>query len=260
MARELARPARIGYATRVRRAAPLERSIELIALIALASLASLAAACDEPRRRPWDQASDGAPPPVLTASPSSFLSPTSSLAASGAPASSSAATTGSSAEPAASGAPLLEPVAETPVPVGGPWVRCYGNFRVSGDPLKDVTRLGLLCGPENGMKRFSQQAIVGSVIEGHPGVTETLEARRGECYRIFAVAERTVSDLDVTVRSSREMAIAADHGEDAWPIVQPDRPFCVLEDDALRVEIAARRGQGRFAAEIWVLPAPKRAD
>jgi hypothetical protein len=144
--------------------------------------------------------------------------------------------------------------------VGGPWVRCYGDFRLSGDPLKDVTRLGLLCGPENGMSRLSPQAIVGNVVEGQPAVSETFQARRGECYRIFAVASPTVTDLDVTVRSSRDMAIAADHGEDAWPIVQPDRPFCALEDDALRVEISARRGQGRFAAEVWVLSAPKRAD
>jgi hypothetical protein len=110
------------------------------------------------------------------------------------------------------------------------------------------------------MRRLSQQAIVGSVLEGQPPVSETFSARRGECYRVFAAAEPSVLDLDVAVRSSRDAAIAADHGEDAWPIVQPDRPFCVLEDDTLKVEISARRGQGRFAAEVWVLPRPDRAD
>jgi hypothetical protein len=110
------------------------------------------------------------------------------------------------------------------------------------------------------MKRLSPQTIVGSVAEGQPGVSEVLEARRGECYRVFAVAEPTVTDLDVTVNSSHDMTVAADHGEDSWPIVQPDRPFCLLSDDALRVEVSAKRGQGRFAAEIWVLAAPKRVD
>jgi hypothetical protein len=34
----------------------------------------------------------------------------------------------------------------------------------------------------------------------------------------------------------------------------------VLEDDTLRIEISAHRGQGRFAAELWGLPRPARAD
>jgi hypothetical protein len=102
--------------------------------------------------------------------------------------------------------------------------------------------------------------MVGSVAEGQPPIAEPFSARRGECYRVFAAAEPSVIDLDVAVRSSRDAVIAADHGEDAWPIVQPDRPFCVLEDDTLRLEITARRGQGRFAAELWVLPRPERAD
>lgn len=146
-----------------------------------------------------------------------------------------------------------------PVRVGGPWVRCYGGFHPSGDPVKDVTRLSILCGPENGMKRLSRQPMQGTVAPGGPAVTETFEAKRGECYRVFAVAESAgdagagVADLDVVVRSSRGAAIAADHGEDSWPIVQPDRPFCALEDDRYTVEVSAKKGSGRFAAEVWAL-------
>ncbi len=53
--------------------------------------------------------------------------------------------------------------------------------------------------------------------------------------------------------------IASDGTEDAWPIVQPDRPFCPLEDDNATVEISARRGSGRFAAEVWMLKSYQRA-
>jgi hypothetical protein len=140
-----------------------------------------------------------------------------------------------------------------PVRVGGPSQRCYGGFHPSGEPVKDVTRLSLLCGPENGMKRLSASPLEGAVAAGGPPVTEAFEAHRGECYRIFAVAAAGVGDLDVVVRSSRGTAIAADHGEDAWPIVQPDRPFCALEDDRYTVEVSAQRGSGRFAAELWGL-------
>jgi hypothetical protein len=147
-----------------------------------------------------------------------------------------------------------EPATATPlVRIGGPWVRCYGGFHPAGDPVKDVTRLSLLCGPENGMRRLSKAPFEGTVTEGAPGLTTTFEAKRGECYRVFAVADATVADLDVTVHSSRGAPVAADHGEDAWPVVQPDRPFCPLEKDVYTLEIAAHRGHGRFAAEVWVL-------
>lgn len=151
-------------------------------------------------------------------------------------------------------APAGDDEAATPlVRIGGPWVRCYGSFHPAGDPVKDVTRLSLLCGPENGMRRLSTAPFEGTVAEGAPGITTTFEAKRGECYRVFAVADASVGDLDVTVHSSRGAPVAADHSEDAWPIVQPDRPFCPLEKDVYTLEIAAHRGHGRFAAEVWVL-------
>ncbi|MDI1433804.1 hypothetical protein [Polyangium sorediatum] len=145
-----------------------------------------------------------------------------------------------------------DPIA-SPVRVGGPWIRCYGNFRLEGDPRKDLTRLTMLCGPENGMRRLTKEPVEGEVAEGGAPVPFPLEAKKGECYRIFAVAESSVADLDVVVRSSRGTSIAADHGEDRWPIVQPDRPFCPLEDDTLTVELAARRGKGKVVAEVWAL-------
>lgn len=108
------------------------------------------------------------------------------------------------------------------------------------------------------MRRLSKRAIEGAVAEGQPGVTEKIKAARGACYRVFAVGGPGVTDLDVEVRSSRGAVIASDGGEDAWPIVQPDRPFCALEDDNVTVEISASKGAGRFAAEVWVLRTPER--
>ena len=210
---------------------------------------ALAVGC-QPRARPWDQGDAEAPlAPRPSATPTSMLPPPSA-----------AATDDPGADPTAGDAGPVAPGSEAegraPTPlvrIGGPWVRCYGSFHPAGDPVKDVTRLALLCGPENGMRRLSRAPIEGEVTEGAPGITTTFEARRGECYRVFAVADATVTDLDVTVHSSRGAAVAADHGEDAWPIVQPDRPFCPLEKDVYTLEIAAHRGHGHFAAEIWVL-------
>ncbi|AKT40961.1 uncharacterized protein CMC5_051180 [Chondromyces crocatus] len=132
-------------------------------------------------------------------------------------------------------------------------MRCYGNFRLSGEPLHDVTRLAMMCGPSNGMRRLSMEAVTGVVGQGRSEVSAPLSLHRGSCYRVFAVADRGIGDLDVVIRSSRGVAIATDAGEDAWPIVQPDRPFCALDDDEATLEFSARKGTGRFAAEVWAL-------
>lgn len=198
----------------------------------------------EHRSHPWDQPDAAATATSPNAAPPPIGLPPAITSAAG----------------SASAATAPEDAPAVPVRVGGPWVRCYGGFHPAGDPVKDVTRLSVLCGPENGMKRLSRAPLEGALTEGGPSVTETFEAHRGECYRVFAVAERSVSDLDVVVRSSRGSAIAADHGEDAWPIVQPDRPFCALEDDRYTLDVSTKHGSGRFAAEVWALrtPAPRR--
>lgn len=157
-------------------------------------------------------------------------------------------------EPTASAAQTAE---SKPSPVGGLWVSCYGGFVPSGDPRRDVTRLALLCGPPNGMRPVSDELFEGKVEQGGAPSTHRFPARRGECYRIFAVADAGVADLDVAVRSSRGSRLARDHSEDRWPVVHPERPFCTFDDDTFAVHLGARRGTGRYAAQVWKLPARK---
>jgi hypothetical protein len=145
-----------------------------------------------------------------------------------------------------------------PSPVGGTWVSCYGGFHPAGEPLRDVTRLGLLCGPPNGMRLLSPETVQGELGAGRPPLRTSFAARRGSCYRVLAVGAAGIEDLDVVVRSSRGSEVARDHGEDRWPIVQPERPFCTFDDDTFTIELSARRGSGAMAAQLWVLE-PKAA-
>lgn len=178
----------------------------------------------------------------------------------GRPAGSGVASAGAAASiallPGAEALPEIAPGrAITP---GGGWVRCYEGLTLSGDPLKDVTRLGLVCGPSNGLRRKTRQAIVGILAVGEPPVAQQLRVARGACYRVLAVADAGIGELDVTVRSSRDVAVAADHASGRVAIAQPDRPFCTFADDLFSVDFAARRGSGRFAAEVWSLGEPRR--
>src|SRR5439155_23275393 len=79
------------------------------------------------------------------------------------------------------------------------------------------------------------------------------DARPGECFRVFAVAETSAPDLAVVVRDPKGSPIASDHNNDRWPIVNPDGPFCVLDAGKYAVQVHARQGRGKFALQIWRL-------
>jgi len=139
----------------------------------------------------------------------------------------------------------------SPDPVGGSWVTCYGNYRPTSTPERDVTRLGILCGPANGMKPAAPM-VTGQVTD--IAIEHPLEVRQGDCFRIFAVAEAPVSDLAVVVRDPKGGPVASDHNNDRWPILNPDGPFCLVDTGKYSVEVRARQGRGKYALQIWQLP------
>jgi hypothetical protein len=85
-------------------------------------------------------------------------------------------------------------------------------------------------------------------------IEHPFDVRAGECFRIFAVADRTVPDLAVEVRSPKGVPVASDHNNDRWPILNPDGPFCLLDAGKHTVRVHARQGRGRYALQIWRLP------
>ncbi len=188
----------------------------------------------------------GRPAPAADAGPPA---PAAASAASSAP---SARPAGAST-PAASAAPVAsaEPADPEPEPIGGPWVTCYGRFRPTSTARRDVLRLGLLCGPPNGMRKL------GDTVEGTASpepFEHAFDAKAGQCFRVFAIAEGSETDLDVELRSPTGNVLAADHGDDRWPVLAPEGPVCVREDGRHTVRLRAHAGGGPFALEVWKLP------
>lgn len=192
-------------------------------LVSFASLALLASGC-ESAPKPWDQPTGGAPPP--TSAPAKAPPP--------------------SAEPTVASAGRIES--------GGPFVSCYAGFRPSAEPVRDVTRLSLVCGPSTGMRRVLDVAYEGALSEGGTSLEVPLKLQQGSCYRIFAVGDPQIEDLDVSVVSARGVVVAGDPGVDRVVILQPDRPLCSTADDEARIRVAAKKGRGRFALEIYAMP------
>src|SRR6185295_8322871 len=104
---------------------------------------------------------------------------------------------------------------------------------------------------ENGMK------LVGATITGEASdvpLEHSVEAKAGECFRLFAVAAPPVTDLAIEVRDPKGVPEASDHNNDRWPILNPDGPLCVLEGGRHSVRVHARQGKGPYALQIWKLP------
>jgi hypothetical protein len=216
---------------------------------------------DSLRLAPRPDDSETAPPadPNKNANPGSYAgsNPAGDTAAAPTTAPAAPGPSGTTAPAAAADDAIELPNGATITP-GGLWVKCAAGLALSADPLKDVTRLGVVCGPSNGMRRKTPQPIVGVLGEHEPPVTAELRVSRGACYRIIGVADPGVAELDVTVRSSHDVAVAGDHSSGRLAMVQPDRPFCALADDAATIEIRAARGSGRFAAEVWAIGEPRK--
>ncbi len=167
---------------------------------------------------------------------------------------------GSGPAPLPSSAPAAS-VGEEPVePLkprfeGGLFVRCAEELRAtSSDPVRDVTRLALACGPSTGMTRVGDGPHEGAVAEGSAEVRLPMSFAEGRCYRLFAVGDPGIEDLSVEIRSSRGTVIASDHREDRIAIVQPDRAVCPPAADEVIVTVLAKKGRGAFALEVWEVP------
>jgi hypothetical protein len=159
---------------------------------------------------------------------------------------------GTSAGPAPSASARPPRALGQPSPVGGGWLSCYGSFAPRGDPRLDVERLGQACGPPNGMVKVA--SFAGELADDAALPRDhRLSAREGECFRVFAVADPTIADLDVEIFDSSRKRIAFDEGDDRWPIVKPDGPFCVFDAGEYSIRVRAPHGAGRYAVELWKL-------
>ena len=76
-------------------------------------------------------------------------------------------------------------------------------------------------------------------------------ARRGRCYRAFAVGAPNVIDLDVAVYDPRGNLAAGDVSPDRFPVVPPRAPLCVDRSGVYRLVVGVTRGHGDYRLQIW---------
>ncbi|MCK6536634.1 MAG: hypothetical protein L6Q84_26985 [Polyangiaceae bacterium] len=136
-------------------------------------------------------------------------------------------------------------------PKGGVWSECYSAFAPSGAPKEDLARLTRSCGATGGMQAVTA-VHTAEQAEKDPADRFTFYVpASGACYRVYAVGDRNVQDLDVLLRGPDGEDVTGDVSHDAFPVTPPAGPICFDVPGLYMLEVSVFRGAGRYALQIW---------
>lgn len=79
----------------------------------------------------------------------------------------------------------------------------------------------------------------------------TFSAKAGGCYRVYAVGDADIQDIDVRVSSPAASAVAADDTHAGHAVVPSAGAFCVPSAGTCLVEVGVARGSGRYVLQVW---------
>jgi len=73
----------------------------------------------------------------------------------------------------------------------------------------------------------------------------------GACYRIFAIGDEGVEDLDTGLQDPSGAWVSKDVLEDSFPILNPQGPFCVRQGGRYKLLVEVAKGSGKYAVQLW---------
>jgi hypothetical protein len=96
--------------------------------------------------------------------------------------------------------------------------------------------------------------VSGSLSEGQRA-RRPFTVEPGDCLRVFAAGGEGIEDLDVSVTTKAGRLLGKDDSRKRWVVIEPERPVCSPTGGELELTVQAVAGSGRFAVEIWHMPA-----
>ncbi len=132
---------------------------------------------------------------------------------------------------------------------------CYKTVGFSGQHDRDYTALIEKCGTPTGMLEYvkPQTGKLHSVKDAVDSFTVPMD--KGSCYRLFAVGDQTIHDIDIVIL--RNGAILGS-GAMTQPveIIQGSAPFCPVDDGKYSFDVKVKgEGKGAYTFGIWTRPA-----
>jgi hypothetical protein len=129
------------------------------------------------------------------------------------------------------------------------WTTCLEHFEPNAAPHVDVLRLGMLCGPPNGLSLLARAS--GQVDEARKPFTYQWEAERGDCFRVFGVAEEPVEDLEVEVFGPHRERLFLENQNRRWVVATENGPFCAPKEGTFEAQFSTHGGHGTVAISVW---------
>ena len=145
---------------------------------------------------------------------------------------------------------LPNPMLVTDSVHGGVFESCYQGFHATGDAARDLAQMTSLCGPPNSMKPVTG-VIRGSQAHQEAIARFTFHGEMGRCYRIFSASDRGVKDMDMAMLDPDKNVVGHDTNEDAFPMLNPDGPFCLTRPGVYTVLVSVEKGAGSYALQVW---------
>jgi hypothetical protein len=145
---------------------------------------------------------------------------------------------------------LPNPMLVTDSVHGGKFESCYQGFHASGIADKDLASMTSLCGPPNSMKAVSP-VFQGNQTQRDPIARYTFRGEMGRCYRIFSATDKSVQDMDLAMLDPDKNVVGHDTNEDAFPMLNPDGPFCLTRPGLYTVLVSVEKGGGKYALQVW---------
>jgi hypothetical protein len=129
------------------------------------------------------------------------------------------------------------------------WTTCFDRFEPNAAAHVDVLRLGMLCGPPNGLSLLARAS--GVVDEARKPFTYQWEAERGDCFRVFGVAEEPVEDLEVELFGPHRERLFLENQNRRWVVAAENGPFCAPKEGTFEAQFSTHGGFGTVAISVW---------
>ena len=129
---------------------------------------------------------------------------------------------------------------------------CHTGNKGDGDRVASVTSMAKGCVDTGKMHQVGTPSQgENSGTTGKMGTTIPLKAQANHCYRVFGIAEATVTDFDIAVMDSTGKSCGEDSTDGNDALVLEDGNICFKADDDVSVNVAVATGTGKWAVEIW---------
>jgi hypothetical protein len=131
------------------------------------------------------------------------------------------------------------------------WGLCHSTFQVkSKDMLAEVQKAGKGCADTTKMKPLGAPTKA-TQADKNPPQQIKLKAQAGKCYRVYAIADTGIKDLDLLLKDSAGEVGAEDSTDDPSPVLLEDGAFCFKDADNAVIVVSVGEGKGTYAVQIW---------